>query len=478
MFIKFYNGRPLIRDILDLLDNEEEFISMEEITERLKYPSIHAVRKTCHKLKELINKNYTPDALDLIISTRGGVRLIRHNTGIHKLTTAVNQDTTNFPLSLQLFQERELLSEEYCANNFLSHSTLFRRVQTFNRFIQNYSTSELKFTLSDYIRVKGPESNIRIYYYFALKNTFPTLKDMTDAGPTLHLSKQILNYCGIAYNHTQLERTALWVYVCQDANKRGFILPDDDVALKNADAFYYIKKPSFLSSWQENEWQFFLLVNFSLDYFPLDKTIRVKETNLFQEEIEQWFTAFSSFFFPLSDSQKKENRLILQKQFLYHELTHFRANVDEIFEVPKAEALQNNYPFFYNRFQEFWESFTSEDPGKKFSNSNMKNFSLYNCVTIAGIDYFMPTVYIYLLTELTNETNSFIKTRIKNYCCHYNLKFVDDYQQADLIISSVIFYDAITEDQQILYIRSSLQKSDLKTISHTINDVIQKKLPA
>lgn len=454
----------LQRDILNLLDEEQDFISMKEITERLKYPSFHSVKDTCHILQEEITKLYLPTELELVISVRGGVRLRRENANLQKLMYHLNNQVISHHLTLRVLEERELRVEDFCKENFISKSTLFRHVKKANEMLHSYYSSDLKITFSDFIKIVGPESRLRIVFYFILKSSVTSIKDIENSERYIALSRQILEYLHISVIEMQVRHIAIWVYVCQVAIDKKHPVQKKETLLENAPAFEFVEKPDFLDSWHESDWYLFLLFLYGQEYLPMEHGVQLKESRLFKDKITHWFETFNKYFFNVTDTHKQLLTPILQRQLQYLQMTFFSEHLWNLIEAPKSQIIQENYPLFYQHFEDFWRDY-SQDQGPIAS---FKQPCFYDCVKLAGLNYFMPTVKIFILTETTMTIDDFIKEKITVNCSRFKIKFVDNYQLADLIVTSVPFCDKLSESQEVLTIRTSLSNSDLDMIYQAV----------
>ena len=468
-------NRFLHRDILDLLEKETDFITMKEMVERLKYPSLHAVKNACHELQEVVGEVYAPENLELIISVRGGIRLKRLNTNLQKLTQVLNNQSLSFQLALQVFDKRIYPVAKFCEENFISRSTLFRHLKKTNDFFARYSASEIKITLSDSLKMTGAESSIRIIYYLLLKSNFDSLEDQTDWNEMIQLTKKILSFLDIPSTETQTQHLALWVYVCQKAINKCLHITENDSNFMNKSFFTFAEKPNFLDDWHQSDWEFFLLFLWALEYMPVNQAVIVENDTLYKTQLAVWFEAFEKEFFPVTRTKKEELVPTLRRQLQYVEMTKFKDGFEEVLEFPKPEMIQENYPTYYQHFLKFWESFTQKLSSEK-PLAALRSPSFGNCLSLVELTYFMPSVSIYVITELTSLVNHFIQEKVKTYCSRFKISFVDDYQQADVIVSSVTFLDSIKPNQKLIMIRASLSENDLATIYQTVHKVINKKV--
>ncbi|HLQ39522.1 MAG TPA: helix-turn-helix domain-containing protein [Tetragenococcus sp.] len=468
------NNHFLKRDILDLLDNQTDFLTMTQIVESLKYPSLHAVKSSCHLLKENIDQLYDPTELELIISQRGGVRLKRNNVSLQKLTDNINSQAIAYQLTVQLLANKMLNVNRYCEENYLSKSTLARYAKKAKIFIKKFGPSGIDITLSDSIRITGEEAILRITFYFILKSGYNRLTKVADKKRILKQTKQILHYLNISVNQTQLQHLALWVFVCQNAVDHKWLLQKEENFFTYANSYQYIAQPDFLVDWQAADWQLFLLFFYSLGYISVNGAVILKQDDLFKETIDCWFASFEKYFFAATKEQKEQMTAVLQHQIQYYRLTQFTDNIQEAIESPRMPFFEEHYPVYSRKFQGFWQDFTLCLPDSTMANGLYAD-SLTDCIALAPLDYFMPRLLIYVITETTAMHMKLIEGIIKNYCANYKIDFVNDFHEADIIISSVNFVDPLEDWQILINIRTSLPKNDLKHIYQVVKRLTKEK---
>jgi len=458
----------LRRDILDLLDNESDFVPMQEIADRLEYPSVSAVRSMCDDLRRKIRDLYSSEEMEFIISVRGGVKLIRHGTNLQLLLEKVTDGSVAVQAALQLFFQREFSVLDYCESHYISKSTLLRKMKQANDWISKFGPT---MTFANTIKLHGNEANIRVVHYFFLKLGYETLDSFSGIDNPeyyVELTKKIFEYLKLPYIETQAEHVAFWVFVNQHAVENQFPVKSSDPMLKTKEFYHFIDKPDFLTQWQIIDWELFLLFFYAMGYMPINESVTLKDANPFKKIIQTWISTFESTFFSIPKEKIAPLKITLQRQLQYIEMTRLDSSVMFFTESVHPEKIKIYYPKFYRIFIEFWQNLTAEN----ILDSHMSGFqipSFFNCVDLVTFSFYMPKIYLFIFHDTTMMYARYVEKRLTNILAQFNIEFVDDYKKADLIISTVDFLDPLTEGQELLQIRGSFSENDQKSIKRAVN---------
>lgn len=259
MFLK-NKGHFLIRDILNILDYENHFLTMQQISQKLEYPTVNSVKNTCHYLKKQINELYSPKEIEFIISQHGGVRMKRKRVNFHLLIQAINEKSIHYNTTLSLLINRNLSTLDHCEENFISKSTLIRKMKKTVRLLSNYN---VYISISDRMKLTGNESMIRIGAFAFLSLNYEDLSMFlyySQVKDYLLQTNQIFHYLNLSLNENEIEYLSIWVFVNQHAIEEGFLLNDVPELAGFFENYRFIDKPNFLSDWEENDWKFFYYV--------------------------------------------------------------------------------------------------------------------------------------------------------------------------------------------------------------------------
>lgn len=174
MFLMYKNqgDRSLKQDILELLDDQDGYLSMQEIVNRLEYPTLNAVKTTCKMLQEEITQLYDPTQMELIISVRGGVKLRRDGVYFQALSENEFGNSVTFNMIVFLLLERIVVTSELADKLYVSQSTLLRKLKRHKLLTDNW---DIKITCSDTISLSGDEGLIRFLHFLLLIMSYKSI---------------------------------------------------------------------------------------------------------------------------------------------------------------------------------------------------------------------------------------------------------------------------------------------------------------
>ncbi|MCO7026737.1 helix-turn-helix domain-containing protein [Tetragenococcus halophilus] len=471
MFIKS-KGRFLVRDILNVLEEENGFLTMQQIAQRLEYPSIHSVKNTCHDLKKRIDELYSSDDIEFIISQRGGVRMKRNKVNLHLLTQAINESSVRYNTTLSLLINRELVTLDYCEKNFISKSTLVRKMRRTSRLLSHYG---LNISISDRIKLTGKESMVRIGEFIFLTLNYESLSAFLfypQDENYLQQTNQVFHYLNLSLAENEIEYLAIWFFVNQYSIEEGYLLDENFELLNFFEDYEFIEKPHFLSDWSENNWKFFLLFLYTMDYISLEKAIAVKKNNPFAEEINQWIACFEEHYFVMDKNQKEITEKKLTKQLQYDAIIKPGMDVMPYLENLDVTYLQERFPIYFSHFEKFWKNFTDSNPiyAKRPS---AKLSSILNCIYFVPLLTYMPEVSIFVCTNTSKAHQYLLKEKIHVHLRDRVIKFEEDIHLADIIVTTLNSLEVTSEKQTLVQIRPASPTKDLARIKAVVETRVQ-----
>lgn len=466
MFLKS-KGRFLVRDILNVLDNENDFLTMQQIAQRLEYPAVNSIRNTCHELKNQINELYSPEEIEFIISQRGGVRMDRKKVNLHLLTQAINERSIRYNTTVSLLINRDLSTLDYCEENFISKSTLIRKMRRTSRLFSNYG---LNISISDRMKLTGKESIVRIAEFTFLSLNYENLTMFlfySQAEDYLLQSNQIFHYLNLSLAENEIEYLAMFFFTNQYAIKEGHLLNEDAELLSFFENYKFVRKPDFLTGWTENDWKFFLLFLYTLNYISLEKAVQVKKTNPFAEEIKHWISCFEDHYFIMNKKQKSKVEERLTKQLQYDAIIKPGVDIMPYFKNLDVDYIQKMFPIYFSRFEKFWQDFTEVVPVYT-RRPSIKLSSLLNCIYFVPLLTYMPEVSIFVCTNTSKTYQQFLEEKIHVHLRDRVIKFEEDIHLADVIVTTINSLEASSDQQAIIQVRPTLTKKDLDRIKTAV----------
>lgn len=391
----------------------------------------------------------------------------RKRVNFHLLIQAINEKSIRYNTTLSLLINRNLSTLDHCEENFISKSTLIRKMKKTVHLLSNYN---VYISISDRMKLTGNESMIRIGAFAFLSLNYEDLSMFlyySQVKDYLLQTNQIFHYLNLSLNENEIEYLSIWVFVNQHAIEEGFLLNDVPELAGFFENYKFIDKPNFLIDWEENDWKFFLLCLYTLDYISLGKAVEIKKGNPFSKEIEQWIACFERHYFFMTKEQKRFIEKKLAKQLQCDSMTKLETDMMPFLENLDISYLEKRYPIYFSHFDKFWQSFLEVEP--IYANRpSIKHASLLNCIYFVPLLTFMPEVSIFLCTNTSKAHRHLLKEKIDVHLKDRNIKFEENIHFADIIVTTINSLEAVSDQQTVIQVRPSLPKNDLNRIKATV----------
>lgn len=320
------------------------------------------------------------------------------------------------------------------------------------------------------MKLTGNENMIRIGEFIFLSLNYEDLSMFlfySQAKDYLLQTNQIFHYLNLSLSEIEIEYLSIWVFINQHAIEEGYLLNDDPELSGFFENYKFVEKPSFLTDWKENDWKFFLLFLYTLDYISLGKAIEVKKINPFSKEIEQWIACFEQHYFFMTKEQKRFTEKKLTKQLQCDAMIKLEADIMPYLEDLDINYLEKKYPIYFSYFEKFWRNFSEIEP--IYANRpSIKHASLLNCIYFVPLLTFMPEISIFICTNTSRAHRHLLKEKIDVHLKDKNIKFEENIHLADIIVTTINSLEAVSEQQTIIQVRPSLPKNDLGRIKATV----------
>ena len=476
MFLMYKNqgDRSLKQDILELLDDQDGYLSMQEIVNRLEYPTLNAVKTTCKMLQEEITQLYDPTQMELIISVRGGVKLRRYGVYFQALSENEFGNSVTFNMIVFLLLERIVVTSELADKLYVSQSTLLRKLKRHKLLTDNW---DIKITCSDTISLSGDEGLIRFLHFLLLIMSYKSINQFPEATSSRHKAQKIMDYLQVNVHENQLLQCVALVFAIDNGLEKKRKLSPTDQTSAYFKYYEYPAKPDFLS-WSNEDWQFFLLVLYLTD-FDFGRTLiqRKDDCQLFAAERKVFLTTFEKRFRLLSSKEADLLLDHLSRQLQYHAIMPMNKLVFSSFKNQGKKKIAEIYPAFIQRFEDFYLEL--EQNCETFKKAPyLKANTLLNCIQLIPLNAFSPCVKIYVYSSLSSLLVGNLQKEIQTELIYYQSEFVTDFRQADLILSTAPFLEPLKKNQYLLQISASISKNDRKSIHSRIQTIMQEKQSA
>ncbi len=463
----------LKRDILEVLENTSEYLSTKQITEILGYPSFNSVKQACTELKQQFEQLYSKEEAQFIIKVSEGVKLVRQNINSQYLVEELFINDLSYALLANLLVKRTLVTDLFLENNYITRTTLYNRTRMLNDVLHHYG---LHIALSSRISIKGEEHHIRMFGYIFLFICHRMIHFLPDIEMTHQLyleqlTADIFDYLNIPLSNNQKQKLAILTYVTNDSSYTHSYMPENRL-FQHINSITYPEKPDFLTNWTVSDWQFyvaFLYVSNLIDAKYNDHLL-LKSELLFEKDIQGWLLLFEKYFFPLYESEKAATRILLDKHLIYTKEFPFEEELLDNFKEVNKSMDCHQFPDFIERFDFFWQELIKTHGIYKHS-EYLRRLSLLTAIQLMDFERMIPELKIYVFSDISDLHRNYLQVRLKNTLTGYALTFMEDYREAELIISTVEFLEEINEQQQALHVRNNFSLLDMSLVKQAARKI-------
>uniref|UniRef100_UPI00403F8F5F helix-turn-helix domain-containing protein n=1 Tax=Candidatus Enterococcus willemsii TaxID=1857215 RepID=UPI00403F8F5F len=465
----------LKRDILEVLDNATDYLSIKEIQELLEYPSFHSVKQACTELKELFQELFHPDEAQILIKVSGGIKIERHGNKTQRITEYLVTEDLIYTFLRTILLERTIDTDTFLEKHFISRSALYARIRRINQSLNPY---ELHITLSNQIRLKGEEYRIRSFSYiflFITHRMIDQLPHITHKNTYLSMTKKIFGYLEIPLSENVLQSLAIFTFITQNGASKNTIHPHEKV-LRYVRQFEYPEKPQFLTDWHTSDWEFylyFLYLSNRLDFQYKDKLV-LHNYYFFEHAAKDWVTCFETYFFHTTEQEKKKIYTAVNQQLLSIQTFPFNKEFFDNVKMISEDQTRLQFPELMERFELFWSQLTQIQP--LFASSfYTRQVSLLTVIQLMNFDFLKPSIKVYIYSDIGQLHQDYLTSRLTQMLTNYKFEFVSTPPEAALIISTVEYLEPVAITQQLLVIHSTLSPTDLIIIERTLQNIVETK---
>lgn len=465
-----------IKEIVLILEEQEDFIPSQQIASLFGHSSTSQVLKLCEELDGYIKECYPNQEFKLIINKHYGIKLVTPPScnAAYLLDYISMQDLTCLIYQVILF-DRGTSTDEFCQKNFISTSTLKRRIKKINYYINNYG---LHITFSQqYFKLSGDELTIRSFSFvmlFIIHRQLSKVPWIENKQDYLDLSQQIADYLSLPFLSIQHEIFGLLLFIFENAHQKKFIFPYQAQDFPYMEKIDFPKKPVFLSHWSEDDWQLLLLQSYSTNLvnfnFPLD--LSMVQSKTVNQVTHDWQLAFEEAFVPLDTEQKAFLYDSIEKKFFSDYFFIADDTLTAVFYPVNFEQFREKNPIYMHQFDQFWETFSIAQPD--WTDSYFKMQSLLLCRYFLPLRKVLPKVKVYVDSDLTILSLNRMKDQLILYFANkYRISIAPTNKEADLIITTTEPQkEEILPNQEVVMTRIQLAKRDLLHIDQALQRLV------
>ena len=427
------NDTTLIKkEILEILDNNDSFVSTSKLSKMIDLKSHATIRKFCSELKDYIADNYSKEEVEFITNKHYGNKLILHNVNIRHITSNLFSKDLNYEILINLLHYRVMDSYKFCSEHFISESQLRRKVRDINKYL---NPLDIHISVSNKIKLLGHEHSIIAFHSVTLFYFYTCLTKIhfiDNHKEYLETTKDILRYLGIKYNRGTLKLATILFFTISNSN----VELDEEFISYYLDGINVLEKPDFIELLSDEHWKFLNLTLFVSDLYDFDinADMEYREKIIPKKDIELWLSSFEKFFRKLTDEEKKtlDNKLFVK--FLSHETLLTDDSIIALFNTLDFKKIKTQYPLYMQRFNLFWNDYISKSTQ---SHNFLKIESFLLCILFVNFDDMLPSVKLYLDTNMPSLVANYLKVAIKSqFLNRYHIQFTNEVEDTDLIIET------------------------------------------
>lgn len=470
------NRTLLCRDIIEILDHADRGLSVDEIQKRLGYSNAVTILAACKEITSVSEKINMSNHYHLEIdnSKRGIFELKRYSTNLQTLYQQIFSNDISYDILMTLIQRRSISSENICRTHSISRSTLQRKIKSINKEIESF---QVYITCSEKIQFKSDELLIRSFSFFFFWTMHRDLNNnyfLSDSAQYVHTADRILNYLGCAHDPIKSRSLALWIKFFSIGISKKEKLTFSAEKIHLIEKFQIPECPEFLPAWDDLEWRTLLGVIFVSNIYSYELSFRYTDLESFLAPGDLTCGDFvrisEKYFSTLSKNAKKK----VQQEIARYQLLN-------IFINPRAKKrlriitdhvlsfkfLKKNYPVYWERYAYFWIDLKKELRLDE-QHSYMRYLCLNICLDVFPLEKYLPQINIHLSSDVDRAYENYLKQAISlHFNGKYKLNFIDNFKEAEFIISTLPFSSHyLKTSQKALIIRAQLSDKDFAALEY------------
>lgn len=474
------NRTLLKRDIIELLDNIDQPISVTDIRRMLGYSNITTILEICKELQTAVASIYSHGEFSLRLNTdqRGQIQLQRNSTNLQSLYNHIFSQDLTYDIFMELIEKRAISTIDFCLNYNISRSTLQRRIKRINKEIAAF---DVRIICSDTLHFKADELKIRVLSYiflWGIHRQFSNINLPIDTSYYKDLTVRIFDYLNIRFDTVQLELLSFWVWIISNAisKKKSLCLSESEHEIVKS--FEIPTKPNFLPRWKKNEWEMLIIIIFDSDLYNftlLTKDLPTTFIQLMNHINNTWLKSFSEHFKELSSNELEFSRIKITRYYLsnyFFETDTSDDIMDDVTHIMNLNDFKKRYPLYWEKFEAFWNDLIFLNDIKS-QRSHRKLAALLLCLALYPLERTIPKIRVYISSDISLLFTTYLQQTISNhYKGKYELIFEKDLNKADLIISTAPFNNFHSlRSQKHLVVRSHMKNNDFKLMDQYLKDI-------
>lgn len=465
----------MTRDIIRILNEQEDFITSKQLLEFLGYSNLAQIKKSLTRLNFIIKESQVDEEIQLVMDPHVGIRLnCSADANTHELISLLASQDLAYTIYTTMLFERKASTKEFCKKKFMSASTLQRRIKRINEFI-NPLGLHISFSMSEF-KLIGNEATIRSFsfiYLYVFYRQFSAIPWIDNKTYYLDQAQKISDYLQLDFRTTQVDSMAFFIFITENAIQQGCPFSFKQVDFPCQERLGYPMKPPFIH-WKDDEWQFLLLMAFNSNLVNFNIPIDTSDLHLevLDGVFTDWLVAFEKYFGSLNEEQRTFLHKNIVRQYLATRFFIVNQEVLRAFPVVDFNLIQQAHPYYMQQFNRFWKAFSSSRT--TWTDIHFKSQSFLLCEYFLSLQEALPEVVIFVFTDLTLLSSTQIQDDLFLYFSNkYRIVYTQNYQEASIIIGTIGTNGSLlSENQEFVMVHFQLTPHDLTHVDEAIQRVL------
>ncbi|EOH90871.1 helix-turn-helix domain-containing protein [Enterococcus pallens] len=465
-------------ELLSILNKQDVPISSNQLSQLLEPISSATILNYCRELQDTIDELYTEDQLRLLI-TETGICLKNGGTSLIALTNFLLTSDLSYQIIIEVYNNKEVNSLKFCQEYGTSLSTLRRKIRALNQEIAPYG---FYISSSDRTFIKGDEIKLRNFFavfLWSIHRKFSSIPLDMELNHYIALSEIVVGK-NKRLPQTQTELLSFFIYATdiRAKNKERIPFTQERYELSR---HYPIKKMSSLDYWEDFDYFFTYFSFFSYVFIDINDLAFLEQLPLSAAEehfMTVWVALFERYFLQLTDKNSRLLKQILKRNILAEKFLHIEDNLIPFFVYDDLNGFKEQYKSFKSTFDLFFSELIDRYP--QGNTDFYYEFCFYNCLFFVPLEKMLTEIKIFCFTDYSYILdNIFKKALLTNFNDKYRLIFVDDLNEADIIIENLGFSEdhlPLEPSKEYLIIEAPFSSQSIAVLGEKLAAVEEKKM--
>ena len=268
----------------------------------------------------------------------------------------------------------------------------------------------------------------------------------------------------------QLSMLSMWVFITHTAIAKDNAITFEGEETNLLTNVSLLPKPTFLTKWTNLDWQFYILSIYSVGtiHFDLPATHTTVVDIIANNNAVSWIKSFEAYFGQLDDDGIDRIHNLFYRHLISSSL--FKVHDETVFLLPTIDtvSLTESFPEYMRIFDEFWDSFHTQNA--IYSGEHFRQKSLMLCANLTPFSEHFPKINVHYYSGNAETLDNYLKERIRSHFLNkFDIAFVATPEAANVIISSRRFpKEQLLDKQRFVMINTIISNIDFVNIENAM----------